>query len=117
MTAPARPVYDGATQVEIHAIYEDYIRVLTAPGGPLPAHLREKVADVLGGFGDAWRNQIDDPEPADTRDVSTVAEIRRDAGLCPDGGDHFHGSGCAPHECPTWRESLAAETERTGHYR
>lgn len=111
--APAKRLYTGATQVEIHEIFEAYVKVLTAADGPLPAQWREDVAKVLGGFGDAWRNQIDDPEPADLRDVSTVEEIRKEAGLCPDAGDHFYGAECHDYECPTYRleraDELAAE--------
>ena len=99
---------DGATLREIGEVFAAYVEAVTAHDGPVLPGYRVEVRDALAAFRDALQNQIEYPEPADTRDSMTLAEWRKEIGLCPDTADHF-AARCHRYQCRTFVDDLAAE--------
>jgi hypothetical protein len=90
----------GASHAELCELLDTYAELLGSPSLRYPT--RSEIQAALGGFVDTLGNLHS--EPGDDRDVLTLAEHRREIGMCPDGGDHWYAD-CGPHECPTWREA------------
>jgi hypothetical protein len=109
MPAPAR-IYTGASHADLCKLLDEFATVIRST-----RHLDgEKIADALGGFADTLANLHS--ESGDDRDALTVDEHRAAIGICPDGGAHFFGPACRPHECPTFLtadyEDYMADTGR-----